>query len=165
MAKAKRVHSTPRITASKIKPKKSAVSKVKKSGFDLVPTRKSRSKPATLRDYAKIDFKPWTRGPGMRKGELIPAPEVMANHGVTCRMAYAVMLMTRKDLIAMHGKLDHEKVDQMMGGFAETLEALKSIAHMVEAAYVRVVATASAAHLQNGIKGVDYKPARERAVL
>ena len=59
-----------------------------------MPTRKGRGKPATLRDYAKIDFKAWARGPGMRMSELIPAPEVMANHGVTCRMAYAVMLMT-----------------------------------------------------------------------
>ena len=46
MAKADRVHSTPRRTASKIKPKKSAVSLVEMSGLDLVPTRKSRGKPA-----------------------------------------------------------------------------------------------------------------------
>jgi hypothetical protein len=44
MAKADSVHSTPRRTASKIKAKLSATSKVKKSGLDLVPTRTSRGK-------------------------------------------------------------------------------------------------------------------------
>src|SRR5947207_2713267 len=37
MAQAKRVHSTPRRTAPKIKPKTSAVLRVKKIGLDLVP--------------------------------------------------------------------------------------------------------------------------------
>jgi hypothetical protein len=46
MTKAKRVHSTPRRTASKTKPK-SAVSSVEKSGFDLVPAKKFRGKRAT----------------------------------------------------------------------------------------------------------------------
>jgi hypothetical protein len=57
MAKAKSVHSTRRPTASKI----SAVSRVPKSGFDLVPTRKRRGKAAKFRDFAKIDWKPWRR--------------------------------------------------------------------------------------------------------
>ena len=136
MAKAKRVHSTPRRTASKTKPK-SAISSVEKSGFDLVPTRKLRGKPATMRDYARIDFKPWKREPGMGKTELFPTDETLTSLGVTCRIACAIMLRSRDDLIASHGKLDHAVVDKMMVGLADAAERLKAIAHMAEAAYIR----------------------------
>jgi hypothetical protein len=43
---------------------------------------------------------------------------------------------------------------------------LKATTHMVEAAYVRVLASAAAAHTQGvKFKGVDYKPARRKAVV
>jgi hypothetical protein len=101
MAKAKRVHSTPRRTASKTKPK-SAVSRVVKSGVDLVPTKKSRGKFGTMSDYAKIDFKPWKREPGMKEGGLIPSNELLTRLGVSCRLAYGIMMLTREKLIASH---------------------------------------------------------------
>jgi hypothetical protein len=142
MAKATRVHSTPRRTASKI----SAVSRVQKSGFDLVPSRKRRGKSAKLRDFAKIDWKPWRRTPGMRPTELMPSPKMTDHIGVGCRLAYGVMLMTRKRLIDMHGNVDHGHVDQMMTHLVETEEWLKATARMVEMAYPRVLASAAAAH-------------------
>jgi hypothetical protein len=162
MAKANRVPSTPRRTASKTKPKLSAVSRIKHSGFDLVPARKRRGKPATIADYSKIDFKPWTREPGMGKTELFPSPDLHAEHGVTCRVAYAVMLMTRDDLIAMHGNVEHKNIDRTMGALAETEEFLKGVAYMVNSAYVRLLASASAAIVQKRpFKGVNDKPARK----
>jgi hypothetical protein len=165
MAQADSVHSTPRRTAPKIKAKLSATSKVKKSGLDLVPTRKSRGKLATMRDYAKIDFKPWKRDPGMREGEMIPSHEVISNHGVTCRIAYGLMLITREKLIDMHSRLDHDKVDEIMAHLADTGEFLKATAQMVEIAYQRVLASASAARIRRRpFKGVNDKPARRKAV-
>src|ERR1700688_4477963 len=129
MAKANRVHSTPRRTASKTKPK-SAITRVVKSGLDLVPSQKFRGKRATMSDYAKIDFKPWKREPGMGKTELFPSDEALTSLGVSSRIAHATMLMTREDLIAMHGKLDHAHVDKMMANLADATERLKEIAHM-----------------------------------
>ena len=105
------VHSTQRATASKTKPK-SAVTRVVKSGFDLVPTKKFRGKRATISDYAKVDFKPWKRLPDMDEGELVPSNAFLISLGLPCRMAYAIMLLTREDLIASHGKLDHAVVDK-----------------------------------------------------
>jgi hypothetical protein len=54
MAKAKRVHSTPRRTASKTKPK-SAITRVLKSGYDLVPTtpRGDRGDPEGYRSHGR----------------------------------------------------------------------------------------------------------------
>jgi hypothetical protein len=135
------------------------------SGFELVPAGRGklrRGKPATLRQFAKIDFKPWKREPGMRKEEFFPSSSMLDDHGVTCRMAYAIMLMSRDELIAMHSKIDHEHVDEMMGNLTETSEFLKEVAHMVEAAYVRVLASASAALVQNRpFKGVTDTRARK----
>jgi len=161
MTQADSVHSTQRRTASK----NSAVSRVRKSGFDLVPTKKRRGKSAKLRDFAKIDWKPWRRTPGMRPTELMPSPKTTDHIGVGCRLAYGVMLMTRKRLIDMHGSVDHGHVDQMMGHLAEAEEWLKATARMVEMAYLRVLASAAAAHTQGiKFKGVDYKPVRRKAV-
>jgi hypothetical protein len=163
MTQAKRVHSTPRRTASKIKPKRSAVSRVLKSGFELVPVRKRSGKPAPIRAFAKVDWRPWRRTADMRPTELIPSGEQMDVTGVSCRIAYGLMLMERDKLIAMHGTTDHGHVDQMMAGLFETAEWLKATAHMVEAAYLRVLASAAAAYAQGvKFKGVDDKPARRK---
>jgi hypothetical protein len=165
MTKATRVHSTPRRTASKIQTKSSAVSHIQKSGLDLVPVRKGSGKVATMRNYAKIDFKPWKRDPSMKKGEMIPSHDVISNHGVTCRIAYGFMLMTRDEMIDMHRTIDHDKVDEIMAHLADTGEFLKATAFMVEMAYLRVLASASAARIRRRpFKGVNDKPARRKAV-
>jgi hypothetical protein len=133
-----------------------------KSGLDLVPTRKTRGKPATISGIAKIDFKPWKREPHMREGELVPSNEFLTSLGTPCRMAYAIMLLTREHLIASHGRLDHGIVDQMMTDLTDAAERLKEIAHMVEAAYLRVLASSAAAYKQGvKFKGVDDRPVRK----
>jgi hypothetical protein len=165
MTQADRVLSTPRRTASKIKPKRSAVSRVLKSGFELVPVKKRSGKPASIRAFAKIDWKPWRRTPDMRPTELMPSRETTDHIGVGCRVAYGIMLRTRAQLVAMHGEVEHAHVDEIMGHLAETDEWLKATAHMVEVAYLRVLASAAAAYAQGvKFKGVDDKPVRGKAV-
>jgi hypothetical protein len=52
-----------------------------------------------------------------------------------------------------------------MGHLFRTAEWLKAMAHMVELAYARVLTSAAAANAQGiKFKGVDYKPARGKAV-
>jgi hypothetical protein len=164
MAQANRVHSTPRRTASKTKPK-SAITRVVKSGLELVPTKKTRGKLATMSDYAKAEFKPWKREPGMGKDELLPSDEALTSFGVSCRIAYAIMLRSREELIASHGKIDHADVDKMMANLSDATERFKELAFMIDQAYHRVLASAAAA-LKQGVKfkGVDDKPAHRKAV-
>jgi hypothetical protein len=165
MTQADSVLSTPRRTAPKTKRKVSAVSKVKKSGFDVVPSRKRRGKPAKLSDFAKIDWKPWRRTSDMRPTELMPSSEQTDNIGIGCRVAYGLMLRTRAQLIAMHGTTDHGHIDQMMAHLCDTAEWLKATAQMVEIAYQRVLASASAARIRRRpFKGVNDKPARRKVV-
>jgi hypothetical protein len=135
--------------------RKSAMQSVQRCGYDLVPHRKSRGKPATWRDIAKLDFTPLTRTADMKPNELIPADATLQSCGVPARLAYAVMLRTREELIEMHGKLDHDYVDKMCASFAGTAETLKAIVAMLDAAYLRVLASASARIVRKGkFKGV-----------
>ncbi len=133
--------------------KHSAVAAVKKSGFKLVPTKESgkgKGKLATERDYAKIDWKPWKREKGMRKGELLPNAGSFERCYVPARIAYATNLMDRKDLIDMHGKADHGHVDKVMGSLFETSEWLKGVVRMIDIAYIRTLASAAAFNQKGG---------------
>jgi hypothetical protein len=128
----------------------SAVSKVKQSGFELVPKRKPRGNLATERDYAKIDWKPWKREKGMKKGELLPNAGSFERCYVPARFAFATMLMERKNLIEMHGKVDHGYVDKLMASFVETSEWLKGVVRMIDTAYMRTLASAAAFNQKGG---------------
>jgi hypothetical protein len=56
----------PAINAKPVAPRRSAVSDVLLSGYDLKKRRKPTGKLATMRDYAKMDWKPWPCEPGMK---------------------------------------------------------------------------------------------------
>jgi hypothetical protein len=77
-------------------------------------------------------------------------------------MAYAVMLRSREQLIAMYAELDLDNIDKMLEGFQETAERLKAIVLMLDTAYTRVVFSGAAAH-KRGVKFKwPKKPGRER---
>lgn len=144
--------------------KRSAVSSVKQSGFELVPKRKPAGKLATVEDLAKVDFKPWKREKGMKKGELIPSDRQLVDCGVAARLAYAVMLMPRAGLIAMHAKAEHDHVDQMMANISSTAEWLKGVVYMLDTAYLRILASAAAHDKAGGkFKGVDDERRQSKA--
>lgn len=129
----------------------SAVSRVELSGYDVVPSRKIRGKKATLNDYAKVTFKPWPK-PELKPGEMLPPhDDYMRECGTIARFAHATMLQSRDELIAMHGKVEHQLMDKMMSDFVETAEELKSMVVMIEGAYQRLLASAAAAH-KRGMK-------------
>lgn len=128
-------------------PKKSAVSESYSSGLELVPKKPTRGKVASMRDYAKIKFEPWTKEEGEA---LVPGREVMDNLGFWSRAAYALMLRSKEQLVQSHGEMEHELIDSLMGGLADTVEKLKALAQMVEQAYIRVLVSASAFSVAGG---------------
>ena len=79
------------------------------------------------------------------------------------RIAYAIMLRSKEELVELNGELDHESVDQMMADLAGTAEVLKQITAMVETAYVRVLASASKRQMQRKPFVIDGKLQRARA--
>lgn len=143
--------------------RKSRVSTVKDSGYELVRRSKPTGKLATMRDYAKIDWKPWVREPGMGPTELVPSADVMQSLGVTGRLAYSIMLRTRDELIDMHTKVDHDTVDALMTDLADGLEILKGIAAMIDGAYMRTLAAACALQVRGGKFVIDGKLQRRRS--
>lgn len=132
--------------------RKSAVKDSYSSGLELVPKRPTKGKVATMRDFAKIDFQAWTKEKGE---ELVPGADTMNTLGFWSRAAYAIMCRTKEQLVQSHSEMEHELVDNLMGGLADTGEKLKALAHMVETAYVRILASASAHSVAGGkFKGV-----------
>ena len=130
----------------------SAISKVERIGYELVKTRKRAAKPATMRDYAKIDFEPWKderRKPGEK---FPPTPETLDNCGVSARLAYVTMLRTKDELIGMFDELPIEVIDEMMTGFQVTAEQLKAVVLTIDIAYARLLVAASAAELRRPAK-------------
>jgi hypothetical protein len=129
---------------------RSAISTVKHSGFDLVPRRKRTGKRLTERDFAKQDWEPWVPPKGQEPGKLVPTNDDMQRLVVTCRIAYLTMLKSRDELIALHTKMKHNLVDELMADLAATCEQLKSLAMMTDAAYLRVLASACAHKVAKG---------------
>jgi hypothetical protein len=122
----------------------SAISKIQRSGFELVKRRKTRGKLATMRDYAKADFKPLKPDKDMKPGELIPADKILLGCGVPARMAYAILLKTKDAVIAMYDRADIKIIDTLMVSMAEAAETLKVTVHVLDTAYLRVLAAAAA---------------------
>ena len=59
-------------------------------------------------------------------------------------------------MMGHHAKVDHDSIDEMMTSIAKASESLKWITHMVDTAYVRILASASAYLAAGGkFKGVD----------
>lgn len=137
--------------------RKSAVASARQSGLQLVPKeRVPKEELATPEGIAVLDWKPWKRDKSLAKGQLWPSDKEMINTAVAARMSYGIMLMEKDALVAMHGKVEHKHVDAMMGQMMDSAEMLKAVAHMIETAYLRVLASASfkALHTRGKFKGV-----------
>jgi hypothetical protein len=166
MAKANRVHSTPRRTASKIvkfpKTKRplpadrtSAVASIKKSGLRLVDDDDMpMDKPATHEQCSAMEFEPWA---GKSEGTEALTGDNWMQHRVAVIFAHATMFMSKRRLIEMHRDTDPDHVDQLMASIFETAEFLKSIAAMMESAQTRLIVAGCAA-VDEGVIGDGTLP-------
>jgi hypothetical protein len=141
---------------------RSAVSSIRRSGYELVPRRKRRGKLATYRDIAKMDFRPWTPEKGLFEF-VSNFEDRIRRFGVPVRIAYRIMERTKRQLSNIHGRIEHEHVDGMMASLFEAAEVFKEIAAILDAAYIRVLSSASARVIAGRkFKGVDA-PRTKRA--
>ena len=165
MAKAKRVHSTPRKTASKIvkfpKTKRplpadrpSAIVGVKSSGLKLVHDDTRTGEPATHDQLAAMEFEPWA---GKSEGTPGLTGENWMQHRISVVFAHATRFMCKRDLINLHRDVDPDHVDQLMANIFETAEWLKAVASMMEGAQTRLIASACAA-VDEGVAGDGTLP-------
>ncbi len=140
----KAAKSTGRLRAERVATKcETRLAHVIKSGLELVPERKHRGKPATLRDYAKLaerEMKPWTYSPDE------PTPDkIVHDCAVSAWVSFVVMTRTKDQLIAMHRDMSIDHLDGMMFELAQGAEKLKLIVSMIEAAEARMLVAGSVA--------------------
>jgi hypothetical protein len=110
------------------------------------PKEDEMSKPATMRDYAKVDFKAW-KNP---EGKLIPSDKTLARFGIPARLAYATMLRTKDELIDGMGRLPIVALDELLTHLSTAERDLKEIAGMIESAQLRILSALSAAEIAKG---------------
>jgi hypothetical protein len=116
----------------------SAVASVPKLGYELVRKRKSRGKPATMRDYAKLDFEPWSRPEPESAGQTLPpTDEMMASIGFWVRVATLTNAKTKPELVDMLAVMNDELADETMAGFSDSIERLKAMVLTLDQAYLR----------------------------
>jgi hypothetical protein len=137
--------------------RKSAIAGVRRSGFDLVPHQKlPKDKIATQEQCAKMAFKPWKKDD---KDLEVFGGDNWHDHGVYVRLAYALMLMSRDEMIEFHRDTDGDQVDLLFANIFDTAEFLKYVAAMAETAVGRLMASGCAA-LERGVIGDGKQPVR-----
>jgi hypothetical protein len=104
----------------------------------------------------KMDLKPWEKD-----DRDLPAfgGEHWHNSGVHARFAYAVMLMSKRDMIEFHRDIDGDQIDLLFANLFKTAEFLKYTVAMMESAYGRLLISACAA-LTEGVLGNGKQPLR-----
>jgi hypothetical protein len=139
------------------KKRKSALVGLKRSGLELVPSRsEAKGEPATEEQMAKIDFSPWKKN----DSDLTTfGGEHWHSQGIHARFAYALMLMSKKEMIEFHRDIDQDQIDLLFANLFEGAEFLKYTAGMMESAYARLLSSACAA-LAEGVLGDGKQPLR-----
>jgi hypothetical protein len=139
----------------------SAVQSVRRSGLKLVPQGKCIGRLASAKDLAKMNWKPWKHTAGK---PFPPSPETMERHALSARLAYVIMLKSKAALMKVHQDLEHEAMDELMGGLAQATEKFKALASMCDQAYLRILVAGSKHALAGGkFKFQDGSSAPTRA--
>ena len=114
------------------------------SGSDRRPKRKGHF--ARLRQYAELDWRPWTQdGP---TDPMFPSDESMCAAAEVSRTAFSIMHLTKDQLIKIHSKEAFDGFEETVANLANTAEMLKAVVQMIEGARGRMIASACAC-LQN----------------
>jgi hypothetical protein len=105
---------------------------------------------------AKMDFNPWKKDD---RDLTAFGAEHWNSQGMDARFAYAVMVMSKRQMIEFHRDIDGDQIDLLFANLFETAEFLKYTAGMMESAYARLLASACAA-LAEGVLGDGKQPLR-----
>ena len=116
------------------------ISAIPDSGFKVAQKqkRKQKTKLAAARDFLETDWEAWKRGPSIKPGKLIPRRLDWDETGVVARMAYAVMLQSRTELIESIQNTEDETTEELLFRLASEKERLLGIVAMMDAAFTRV---------------------------
>jgi hypothetical protein len=85
---------------------------------------------------SKLNFEPWAPEPD---NNLIPSPELLKDIGKSARLAHAMLLRSRDELVAMHEKLECAEIDVMISLLDDARKKAGALAAMIDEAYSRVL--------------------------
>lgn len=123
---------------------------------DLKPKRRVRL--AMLRQWANLDWEPWTSN---EPGEpLFPSDETMCAAAETSRTAYSIMHLTKDQLIDIHRKEGFDGFEETLLNLANTADSLKAMVQMIEGAHARMIASACAYFQNENVGELTVETAR-----
>jgi hypothetical protein len=119
---------------------------------------KRRVRLATLRQWANLEWQPWTSNDP--REPLFPLDESMCAAAEASRTAYSIMHLTKDQLIEIHRKEDFDGFEETLANLANTAEVLKALVQMIEGARGRMIASACACVQNENIGNLTLEIAR-----
>src|SRR5262249_51171039 len=86
---------------------------------------KRRIRLAMLRQWANLDWEPWTSN--SPDEPLFPSDESMCAAADAARTAYSIMQLTKSQLIEIHRKEGFDGFEETLANLANTAEILKAV--------------------------------------
>ena len=103
-------------------------------------TKKSKPKLATMEDYAKAEFEPWT--------DPMPSPaksrETFRNHYAILQLAIATMRKSKQELVRFWDDSPDDNARGFVEGLQQTEKFFTDMAKVCSAAEMRLLVAASA---------------------
>jgi len=121
-----------------------------------VRRRPRKGRTATMRDYARVKFEPWTYKSDKDRSVLrIKLPGKLQFCGQSALIAHAIMQKTKDELAKCYDAPGAYKIiDQTLGRIAEASEMLKEIVALLDGAFVRLLVAGSAREIAKNKKRV-----------
>jgi hypothetical protein len=134
---------------------------IKPLGTDFVRTGRRRStrkgQSRQLLEVSKLDWDPWTRD--SPADSLIPSDESISALAEASRTAYAIMQLTKHQLVEIHSEAGFDDFAEVVGNLANTAQMLRAMIEMIEGAQGRMIVSACAC-LQN-VQKSSYRRKRK----
>jgi hypothetical protein len=102
----------------------------------------ARERLASLKEFAAVEFKPWAPQPD---GKMLPSTEVMNQIGISARLAYAIMLRTKEQLMDMRKEIGDKTLNKLMSGLQADQEIAKELLTLMRTAELRMLSAFAAA--------------------
>jgi hypothetical protein len=125
---------------------------------DFAQARSSRSAKRNrfqrLREYVQLDWEPWTDdGPS----DSLISDESMSAVAEASRTAYAVMHLTKDQLIKIHGDTGFDGFEETVASLTDSARMLMAVIQMIEGARARMIVSACACLQKQKPQNLAYR--------
>ena len=90
----------------------------------------------TFEELAALQFEPWVKDKDMEKMLSQDSFNSLAMH---CRLAYALMLKTKAELVAGNRAMGGDEATNLLDSLQILADRAKAVKHIIEAAHIRLM--------------------------